>query len=173
MRKISRVSPDCRVDPPGGDAASRSSGDPSELVAQAPLISGGKRFCIVAVLIASMVGVAFLPAPFFGGSVHFWPILAAGLLTLTLMNDRWRGLMGTIVRHAASRSARHRNAIIIIAVSMAYLLFSAYQQGFTFDFVRLTDEHSYLLQMKMLEHGRLWYPAIAPPLRMCLTRFRS
>ncbi len=52
-------------------------------------------------------------------------------------------------------------AILIAVAASAVLLLVAYAQDWDF-ILRYQDEHSFMIQLQMLAHGRLWMPAIPP-----------
>ena len=60
-----------------------------------------------------------------------------------------------------SEAARARAAAAISVAATGLFLLLAYVQSWDF-ILRYQDEHSYMIQFKMLAHGRLWMPAIPP-----------
>ena len=60
-----------------------------------------------------------------------------------------------------SPTARWRAAVFISLCASALFVFIAYVQAWDF-ILRYEDEHSYVIQVRMMARGRLWMPALSP-----------
>ncbi len=141
-----------------------------------PSVPGLRPFARVAIFIvflASITGFLALPDLFRFYNFHPWPFPIACVLALSLVHGGWRRRVRSLVWRVRfpSNATRLKTAVVVGVLAAAYLFFTAYHQGYSFGFLRMTDEHSYMIQMRMLAHGRLWYPPVPKIFRDALDSF--
>src|SRR5207249_3307298 len=110
---------------------------------------------------AGVVGAALwviVPRPFVPVPMWAWAVVGAALVACAIPSvaTRMVSLLDRVCR--PSRATRAGVAVAIAIVSSVYLVFTAARQDRDF-FPKTQDDQSYVLQMRMLSHGRLWMPA--------------
>jgi hypothetical protein len=92
----------------------------------------------------------------FGTNLYKTLGAGAGLLAIGAVCGRLFIRLLDVIRHPSSR-ARIIAAICIAVLATSYLMFTGWYQGRNFQ-PKWQDEQSYIIQFRMLAHGRLWYP---------------
>ena len=92
----------------------------------------------------------------FGKDLYRTLGVGAALLVVGALAGRFLIRLLDRIRHPSWR-ARIVAAVCIALLATAYLIFTGWYQGRNFQ-PKWQDEQSYIIQFRMLAHGRLWYP---------------
>jgi hypothetical protein len=92
----------------------------------------------------------------FGTNLWKTLLVAAGLLVAGALSGRFFIRLLDRIRQPSTR-ARMIAATGIAIFATSYLIFTGWRQGRNFQ-PKWQDEQSYVIQFRMLAHGRLWYP---------------
>ena len=94
------------------------------------------------------------------GGIQIAGIAAAGIAVFIPGTSRWVDRFAQACnRKLAQHSAR--TSLLVGILVCAYLLAFAYFSGDRL-FLKLNDEHAYMIQARLLARGRLWMPAYPP-----------
>ena len=128
-------------------------------------MTSGRRQLLTIVLLVLGIGVWLTQSSDAHGGWEAW--LGAGIgLIVAAVGSLNRSMGIAVVRMRRGLKAHPAAAVAVVGIAAgAYLLFQACRQPGEM-FPRIHDEHSYLIQARMLAQGRLWTrgypPAIAP-----------
>ena len=134
-----------------------------------PIHKSLKQWAIGGLLAIGVAGWGYLTFGSWLRNVHLYVLLGSVILAaVPAFNRRVSGLLNRI-RHPSTR-AKHKITLGVGIISACYLFLTAYRQATDF-VLKVGDENSYMIQMRMLAKGRLWHDPYPPDVRGAFESF--